>query len=143
MPASRHLSTLLAGLAVLAGALFFLWNFSVQGSGPLSKELAQLAGPHAADCGLVKLGADRTAAAACAQAALQEERPFRVAFRIEDAKGRAAVGLARKAGGPVMQVSYRAEDWGGSQGVPSNTIEVEPCANPSISATAEKPVRCE
>jgi hypothetical protein len=51
--------------------------------------------------------------------------------------------LARKASGPVMQVSYRAEDWGGSQGLPSNTIEVEPCSNPSISATANQPVRCD
>ena len=143
MPASRHLSTLLAGLAVLAGAMFVVWNFSVQGSGPLRKELAQLAGPDAADCGLVKPGADRTAAAACAQAALQEGKPFRVAFRIEDAQARSAIGLARKADGPVMQISYRAEDWGGSQGVPSNTIEVEPCSNPTVSATASQPVTCD
>lgn len=143
MPVSRYLSTLLAGLAVLAGAIFVLWSFSVQGNVPLRKELAQLTGPDAADCGLVKLGGDRTAAAACAQAALQEGRPFRVAFRIEDAEARSAIGLARRAGGSVMQVSYRGEDWGGSQGVPSNTIEVEPCSNPSVSATAEKPVTCE
>lgn len=78
-----------------------------------------------------------------AQAALREGRPFRVAFRIEDTEARAAVGLARKAGGPVMKVSYRGEDWGGSQGLPSNTVEVEPCPSPAVSATAEKPVTCE
>jgi hypothetical protein len=64
MPVSRYLSTLLASLAVLAGAIFVLWSFSVQGNVPLRKELARLAGPDAADCGLVKLDADRTAAAA-------------------------------------------------------------------------------
>lgn len=144
MPAfSRHLPTLLAGLAVLAGAMLLLWNFTVQGSGILRSELAQLAGSGATDCGMVKLGADRAAAAACAQAALREGRPFRVAFRIKDAEARAAVGLARKAGGPVMKVFYRSEGWGGSQGLPSNAIEVEPCPNPAVSATAEKPVTCE
>lgn len=145
MPRSSYLPTVLAVLAVLAAAALAS-SFMMQPSSTMSRELIELSGPEATDCGLVKPGGDRSAAAACAQAALREGRPFRVLFQKKDPAGRpAAVALARKAGSPVMQVSYREEGWGGPHKLhpPQHWIEVEQCPSPSLSPADENPVRCE
>ncbi len=142
MPASRHLSTLLTGLAVAAGVLFATWTLSVRSNGPMRRELAQIAGPESLDCGMVRRGQDRSAAVACTDAALRGGKPFRVAFEVRGIDSRVMIGLARKAGSPVMQVLYDADSAGGNKLIPSPATEVMPCSNPAVSATAQKPFTC-
>jgi hypothetical protein len=105
-------------------------------------ELAKVAGPSAADCGLVMLDADKTNAVSCAGVALSNHQPFFVAFQVLGIDSQIVHGLAVSENGNAERFSWDSDKYGGRYRIKSESwISRQPCRMPSVTY-ASQPIAC-
>jgi hypothetical protein len=100
---------LIVSVAVLlAFAGWFLYARQRVRTGPdvLERQSQKLAGPHAVNCGEVRVGGNPKAATECVLAAQQAGRPFRVRYDLQGIDAKVAVAIVRGPAGRVRALSW-------------------------------------
>ena len=95
----------------------------------------------ATGCGVVRLGQDRTAAVACATAALEQGHPFFAVFQVQGIDSDIYSGLSLDNKGDVRQAVWDGDVHGGSRFISRARTRVAVCKNPQVVAGAQ-PIQC-
>ena len=125
--------------------MLYLLVFAACRIGPSVEEYIEFvrsrAGEGATGCGVVRLGQDRTAAVACATAALEQERPFFVIFQVQGIDSDIYYGLSLDNKGAVMRAIWDSDVHGGSRFAKRARTRAAICNNPQVFAEGQ-PIQC-
>lgn len=106
-------AAVLGGLGVIAWIVFD-WQGDPN-SDLLEKRSEKLAGPGAVECGRVGIRADPKAATACALAAQEAGKPFRIRYDLQGIDSAVAVAIVRTPSGKVDALNYDSDPSGGGR----------------------------
>jgi hypothetical protein len=125
-------SALLAGSGCHSGPSFDQYR----------KRLSERAGPDAVDCGLVRLGSDRSQAVKCAASGLENRQAVHVIFQVQGIDSSIFHGLAVTADGKGTWLMWDDDTYGHGRPLHAQSwIDEKPCIDPSVVDNGI-PIRC-
>lgn len=124
--------------------LYFL-GLAACRTGPSVEEYVEFvrsrAGEGATACGIVRLGQDRTAAVACATAALEQGHPIFVIFQVQGIDSDIYYGLSLDNKGAAMRAIWDSDIHGGGRLTARARTRSAICKNPQVVAEGQ-PIQC-
>ena len=106
------------------------------------KQLLEIAGDAAFDCGSVPLSQPAGSSATCATEALAARKPFFVAFQVRGIDSQIWDGLALGSDGQSRIVRFDSDPSGGHRFFARPRVSIDPCSSPKLPEQSGEPVEC-